>query len=190
MNNTIFKFRVRNLIFSCAFAILTLILSIVSSFWSPLGVIDNKLNDSMFQHESQPAKEIYIVGIDDPTIEKYDAYNPIEYRKYFADILNSMSEKGVKPAVIGFDVIFNKTYGCDEVDLELANAMKKHNVVLGVNGMSRKEAPYGLSNTIYEGASDIGYVDAVTDSDEAIRRTYLKGDKYNTAACSPSRSVC
>ena len=124
----------------------------------------------MFQHESQAAKEIYLVGIDDETIEKYGNYNAIEYRKYFADILDMWTANDNKPAAIGFDVIFNKSYGCDAVDIELANAMKKHNVVLGVNGMSRTEAPYGLSEAIYNGASKIGYVDAITDSDEAIRR--------------------
>ena len=75
MKKKIFHFSIRSLIFAISFAVLTLVLSIVSNFWSPLGGIDNKVNDSIFQHESQATKEIYIVGIDDATIEKYHSYN-------------------------------------------------------------------------------------------------------------------
>ena len=184
MKNKIFRFKLKNLIFAGIFALIVLILSIVSMAWNPLNGLDNGIYDGIYQHKSEAAKEIYIVGIDEDTIEKYDAYNPIEYRQYFADILNMWSDNSCVPSAIGFDVIFNKSYGCDEVDLELANAMKKHNVVLGVNGMSRSEAPYGLSSTIYSGAKRIGFVDAITDNDEAIRRVYLKGSNYDSLAYS------
>ena len=184
MKSKIFKFRVRNLIFAGIVAIFILTLSALSGVWNPFNSLDNNLSDSMFQHKSERAKEIYIVGIDDDTIEKYDAYNPIEYRQYFADILNMWADNDCIPSVIGFDVIFNKAYGCDTVDVNLANAMKRQNVVLGVNGMSRDEAPYGLSEEIYNSAKSIGYVDAITDSDEAIRKTYLRGESYDSLAYS------
>ena len=190
MKKRIFYFSFKSLIFSGIFAIIALILSIISNFWSPLGGIDNKINDSIFQHEDTAAKEIYIVGIDDATIEKYDSYNPIEYRKYFADILNTWADRNMIPAAIGFDVIFNNAYGCDEVDLELASAISRHNVILGVNGMSRTQAPYGLSKVIQESSKDIAYVDAITDNDEAIRKTYLKGDYYNSLAYSLYSMYC
>ena len=184
MKTKIFKFRLRNLIFSLVFMLLALMLSSLSNTWKPFEGLDNKITDSIFQKRREAEKNIYIVGIDEETIEKYDAYNPIEYRKYFADILNMWADNNCTPAAIGFDVIFNKTYGCDLVDIELRDAMKRHNVILGVNGMSRSDAPYGLSNTIYEGAKSIGFVDAITDNDEAIRRTYLKGDNYDSLAYS------
>ncbi len=190
MKKKIFHFSIRSLIFTIGAAVLTLILSIVSNFWTPLGGLDNKINDSIFQHESQATKEIYIVGIDDATIEKYHSYNAVEYRKYFADILNNWASRNAIPAAIGFDIIFNSAYGCDEVDVELANAISKHNVVLGVNGMSRTEAPYGLSSTIQKSAKAIGYVDAITDSDEAIRKTYLKGEGYDSLAYSIYSMYC
>ena len=111
MKSKIFKFRVRNLIFAGIVAIFILTLSALSGVWNPFNSLDNNLSDSMFQHKSERAKEIYIVGIDDDTIEKYDAYNPIEYRQYFADILNMWADNDCIPSVIGFDVIFNKAYG-------------------------------------------------------------------------------
>ena len=178
----IFKFSLKNLIFSGICTLLIIVLSIISGSWNPLSSLDNKITDGIYQHKDETALEINIVGIDDETIEKYHAYNPVEYRQYFADILNNWASKGLKPSAIGFDVIFNSTYGCDLVDIELSNAMKKHNVVLGVNGASRTEAPYGLSKTIYEGASKVGYVDALTDDDEAVRRTYLRGPNYDSLA--------
>ena len=184
MKNKIFKFSIKNLIFSGIFTVIVLILSIVSNFWNPLGGLDNKITDGLYQHKGDAAKKIIVVGIDDQTIEKYNAYNPIEYRKYFADILNMWADNNCIPAAIGFDVIFNSQYGCDEVDIELRDALKRHNVVLGVNGMSRDSAPYGLSKTIYEGTSSVGYVDALTDNDEAVRRTYLESKNYNSLAYS------
>ena len=184
MKTKLIKFKLKNLIFAIIFMMLALVLSAVSNKFKPFNGLDNKLTDSTFQHKRSADKEIWIVGIDEETIEKFDAYNPKEYRGYFADILNMWSENNFTPSAIGFDVIFNKTYDCDEVDLKLKDAMSKHNVVLGVNGMSRANAPYGLSTTIYEGAKTIGFVDAVTDSDEAIRRAYLKGDNYDSLAYS------
>ena len=182
MKSKIFKFKIKNLIFAAIFAVMILTLSAVSGVWNPFGSLDNTITDSMFQKKSERSKEIYIVGIDDETIETYDAYNPIEYRGYFADILNMWADNNCVPSSIGFDVIFNKAYNCDEADEKLAGAMKRHNVILGVNGMSRDKAPYGLSETIYNSASGIGYVDAITDNDEAIRRTYLRGSNYDSLA--------
>ena len=184
MKTKLIKFKLKNLIFALIFMMLALILSAVSKSFKPFNGLDNKLTDSAFQHKRSADKEIWIVGIDEETIEKYDAYNPKEYREYFADILNMWNENSFTPSAIGFDIIFNKTYDCDEVDLKLKDALSKHNVVLGVNGMARNAAPYGLSNTIYEGTKTIGFVDAVTDSDEAIRRAYLKGDNYDSLAYS------
>ncbi len=182
MRIKIFSFKIKNLIFALVFALFVLTLSAVSSARNPFNGLDNNLSDSMFQSKSKAAKEIYIVGIDEDTIDKYHAYNPIEYRGYFANVLNMWADNGCIPSAIGFDVIFNNAYGCEDVDKELALAMKKHNVILGVNGMTRDKAPYGLSNEIYYSAKSIGYVDAITDSDEAIRRTYLKGEKYDSLA--------
>lgn len=175
----IFKFDLKRLIISLSLSAIYLIFALISLKWAPLEQLDNKIMDGIYQHEDTAAPEIIIVGIDEETIATYDAYNPIEYRQYFADILNKWAAHGDR-LTIGFDVIFNKTYGCDIVDQNLALAMAKHDVILGVNGMSRKEAPYGLSETIYNSAKDIGFCDAVTDSDEAIRRVYLRGDNYDS----------
>ena len=45
-------------------AIFILTLSALSGVWNPFNSLDNNLSDSMFQHKSERAKEIYIVGID------------------------------------------------------------------------------------------------------------------------------
>ena len=190
MKNKIFKFSYKNIIFAGIFALIILILSISSIGWKPFEGLDNSINDALYQHKGSTDKRITIVGIDEPTIEKYNAYNAIEYREHFANILNAWADKDYKPSAIGFDIIFNKQYGCDEVDIKLKDAMKKQNVILGVNGMSRTEAPYGLSETIYDGAKGIGYVDAITDNDEAIRRTYLKSDNYDSLAYSLYSTYC
>ncbi len=182
MKNKIFRFSFKNLIFSGVAALLMLIISIIATFYNPLGIVDSKLNDAMYQHVGDAAPEILLVGIDDETIENYGAYDPVEYRGYFANILNMWDTKGYHPDAIGFDVIFNKARDCDTVDSNLKSAMLKHNVILGVNGMSRTESPYGLSNTIYEGSKAIGYVDAKTDSDEAVRKTYLRSKNYDSLA--------
>ena len=105
----IFKFSLKNLIFSGICTLLIIVLSIISGSWNPLSSLDNKITDGIYQHKDETALEINIVGIDDETIEKYHAYNPVEYRQYFADILNNWAANGLKPSAIGFDVIFNST---------------------------------------------------------------------------------
>ncbi len=189
MIKKLFRFKLKNLIFAGVFAAFIMVLSIASLGWKPFEGLDNSINDSMYQHKDSADRRITIVGIDEYTIENYNAYNAVEYREYFANILDAWANENYKP-IIGFDIIFNKQYGCDVVDEKLKDALNKHDVILGVNGMARNEAPYGLSQTIYDGANGIGFVDAITDNDEAIRRAYLKGENYDSLAYSLYSAYC
>lgn len=190
MKNKIFKFEIKNLIYSLIFAAIVLIFTILSIVWKPFLGLDNAISDSIYQHQGNPAKDIVIVGIDDSTIEEYGAYTPKKYRQYFADVLEMWASNDINPSVIGFDVIFNEAEDCSVVDSNLALAMQKHNVILGVNGASREKEPYGLSSKIYSGAKSIGFVDAKTDSDEAIRMAYLKGNNYNSLSYALYEAYC
>ena len=186
----IFQFSLKRLIISIILSGIYLFFALISLSWNPLVSLDNKIMDGIYQHEGTAAPEIYIIGIDEDTISTYGNYNPLVYRQYFADILNDWADRGEFPTVVGFDVIFNESYGCQDVDLKLAEAMSRHNIILGVNGANRKDAPYGLSKTIYESSKQIGFTDALTDNDEAIRRVYLRGDNYDSLSYSIYKSYC
>ena len=186
----IFQFSLKRLIISIILSSIYLFFSLISLSWNPFVSLDNKIMDGIYQSEGTAAPEIYIIGIDEDTISTYGNYNPFVYRQYFADILNDWADRGQLPTVVGFDVIFNESYGCQDVDLKFASAISRHNVILGVNGANRKDAPYGLSKTIYESSKQIGFTDAITDNDEAIRRVYLRGDDYDSLSYSIYKSYC
>ncbi|MEE8398214.1 MAG: CHASE2 domain-containing protein [Desulfobacterales bacterium] len=66
--------------------------------------------------------DIVIVGIDDRTLNKLGAYNPMEYRKYHIAALENII-KG-KPAAVVFDILFGDPHQDLEVDRGLAGAMR------------------------------------------------------------------
>ena len=65
---------------------------------------------------------VVVVGIDDRTLNKLGAYNPMEYRKYHIDTLANIL-KG-KPAAVAFDILFGDPHQDPEVDRQLAGTMK------------------------------------------------------------------
>lgn len=60
------------------------------------------------QRETVTNKKIYIIGIDDKTLEQYDSVNTWsrEIPAKLVSILNSVED--ARPAVIGFDVIYSE----------------------------------------------------------------------------------
>jgi len=65
---------------------------------------------------------VVVVGIDDRTLGKLGAFNPMEYRKYHIEALANIL-KG-EPAAVAFDIFFGDPHQDPEVDRQLADTMK------------------------------------------------------------------
>ncbi len=113
--------------------------ALVCYFWAA-GMWDMGVSDLLNQKESVTNKKIYIIGIDDKTLEEY---GPVaswsrDIPARLVEILNG--EEGAKPAVIGFDVIYSEK-GDEEGDARFARACKEAGNVVSALSFSFKEMP-------------------------------------------------
>lgn len=104
------------------------------------GMWDIKASDWLNQKESVTDKNIYIIGIDDRTLEEY---GPVaswsrDIPARLVEILNA--DEGARPAVIGFDVIYSEK-GDEEGDARFARACKEAGNVVSALSFSFKETP-------------------------------------------------
>jgi len=76
------------------------------------------------QEDTEAIKSgVILVGIDDRTLNKLGAYNPLKFRSHHIDALANIL-KG-EPAAVAYDIFFGDPHDNPEVDLQLADTMKK-----------------------------------------------------------------
>ena len=151
-----------------------------AQFW------DIGVSDWLNQRESVTNKKIYIIGIDDKTLEQYGAVNTWS-RDIPAKLVEMLNEDDTaKPVVIGFDVIYSETSG-EEGDAHFADACREAGNVVVARSFSFKEMPetddngkvtynpYHVDYVIepYESLREsaiIGYANTTVDSDGYVRQ--------------------
>ena len=104
----------------------------VLGHFSAAGLWDARVSDLLNQKESVTNKKIYIIGIDDKTLEQYGAVNTWsrDIPAQLVELLNA--EAPTAPAVIGFDVIYSENVE-QEADMHFADACKEAgNVVYAI----------------------------------------------------------
>ncbi|MCQ2505999.1 MAG: adenylate/guanylate cyclase domain-containing protein [Lachnospiraceae bacterium] len=94
-----------------------------------LDSLDNDVMDAMFQHNQTADLPIYVIGIDDSTMNTYNASpqtNPALYRKLYGELIETLiSQEGYSPAAIALDIIFTGESNIPENDKILVDACKK-----------------------------------------------------------------
>lgn len=169
------------------FALFILVITTVLSCFSPLYALDKRISDNLCQKEAVTNKSIYIIAIDDKTLEEYGPVNTWnrEIPAKLVELLN-VNEK-TKPAVIGFDVIYSEEVE-QTGDLLFADTCKKAGNVVLANSFNYKEQPKTDENgkTTYDpfyidsavlpyetlrSQCDYGYATTIVDNDGYVRRT-------------------
>lgn len=105
-----------------------------SGFW------DMGISDRLNQRETVTNKKIYIIGIDDKTLEQYGPVNTWsrEIPAKLVSILNGTSD--ARPAVIGFDVIYSENAD-RQADDHFAEVCGEAGNVVAAMSFSFKEQP-------------------------------------------------
>jgi len=150
--------------------------------------MEHKAQDALFQNPvSVDAPEIYVIGIDEQALAEFGRFGGWS-RQIMADAINILnSDEDYKPAVIAVDIFYIEESNDTEADLNLAAAAENGgNVVLVANSVIRQdmglravidhiETPYPAlaAHTAY------GLANAITDSDNYIRRATLKAPYRN-----------
>lgn len=93
---------------AAAFTAAVILASLAFLYFGTAGFLDMGISDRLNQRETVTNKKIYIIGIDDKTLEQYGPVNTWsrEIPAKLVSILNSA--KDARPAVIGFDVIYSE----------------------------------------------------------------------------------
>lgn len=162
------------------------LVSVVFYYFGAAHFWDMGVSDRLNQRESVTNKNIYIIGIDDKTLEQYGAVNTWsrDIPAKLVELLNA--DETAKPVVIGFDVIYSESSGGED-DKHFADACKQAGNVVVARSFSFKEMPetdergkvtynpYHVNYVIepYESLRESavnGYANTTVDSDGYVRQ--------------------
>lgn len=157
--------------------------------------LDVMVSDMLCQRESVANKKIFIIAIDDRTLEEYGNITSWS-RELSAELVRVLnSDDSAKPAVITFDVIFSEK-GDDAGDASFAAACREAGNVVTAMSYTFKEQPeydengrmtfnrYHVDDVIipYEelkNATRQGYANTLVGSDGYVRRSMAYVDEGN-----------
>lgn len=182
-----------------------MLLSGIFYYFGTAGLWDIGVSDRLNQRESVTNKKIYIIGIDDKTLEQYGPVNTWsrDIPAKLVEMLNA--DETMKPSVIGFDVIYSEK--ADETaDKHFADACKEAGNVVVAQSFSFKEMPetdengkvtynpYHVDYIIqpYESLKESainGYANTTVDSDGYVRQAMAYIDYEGERAYSLSSRI-
>lgn len=94
-------------------------------FFDRFGAADKTAEDFLYHRPDGTTEKIKIIKIDDKSINALGNYEDWD-RSIYADLVNTLCvSEDIKPAVIGFDVLFGSDYGT-EADKRFAEACAEH----------------------------------------------------------------
>lgn len=168
-------------------SILCGILTFCAVFFNLLGVVDKAAEDYLYHHPGNVDVNIKIIKIDDKTMNKMGDFSTWN-RDVYAQLIEILSVSDeVRPAVIGFDILFSSEKQT-ESDARFAEVCAKYNnVVTGFSYVFTKEVTSDKEgNLIVDGMSvsekvlpytalrevtEQGFVNSLMDADDSIIRS-------------------
>lgn len=190
---------------TAAITIAVMLAAAVFHYFGAVGSWDMTASDWLNQRGSVTNKKIYIIGIDDKTLEKYGPVNTWS-RDLPAQLVETLNaDENARPAVIGFDVIYSEK-GEQEGDEHFARACREGGNVVAATSFVFKEMPerdetgrilynpYHVDYVIapYEelGKSvNKGYVNTMVDGDGYVRQAMAYLDYQGERVYSLSSQV-
>ena len=167
--------------------VLCAIIAFFAAYSGIFGSLDKMLEDYFYHNPGEVASNIRIVKIDDKTMNKLGVFSDWD-REVYAKLVETLCVSDtVKPAVIGFDILFSSEKGA-EADKHFADACEKHgNVVCAFSYMFSKELTTDENGTLINNvmsveekvepyqalreSCDVGFANALMDSDDSIIRS-------------------
>ena len=172
----------------CAIIAFVLVISGVFS------ATDKFVEDTLYHNPGKVDSKIRIIKIDDKTLNKYGDFLSWD-RGIYADLLEKLCEsEDVKPAVVGFDILFSSEKSAEPDNRFVEAAKKMGNVVVGfsysfTSKLVTDEDGNLINNTMavkekilpYEALGKVtkmGFANALMDSEDSIiRSTFIYFDE-------------
>ena len=157
--------------------------SLAFLYFGTAGFLDIGISDKLNQRESVTNKKIYIIGIDDKTLEEYGPVNTWsrEIPAKLVSILNSVED--ARPAVIGFDVIYSEEADKEADDYFAKVCGEAGNVVAAMSFSFKEQPEQGADGRIVYNPYHVDHVIEPYDSlkDEVMcgfANTFVDTDGY------------
>lgn len=187
----------KRLIISLVAGILTFLFLFTNLFYT----WDKIVSDNLCQMGAAPDNRIFILAIDDKTLQEYGPMNQWS-REISSRVVKTLNQEETKPAVITFDIMYIESTQ-DDVDTEFAQTCKEAGNVVTAFNLQFKEQPKMDENgkitfdryyveeadlpfAALEEAADHGYANTVVDNDGYVRRfkavTEYDGQQYYSLA--------
>ena len=173
------------------------VIGFLCGFFNIFGVADKSFEDIFYHKPDTVDNNIKIIRIDDKTMNVLGDYADWD-RSVYADLMEALCvSEDVRPAVIGFDILFTADNG-DEADKRFAELCAENgNVVTGFNYVFKKELYSDEKGRLVENTMAIdekvmpypalaevteqGFVSTLMDErDGVIRSTFLYLDENGT----------
>lgn len=154
------KMLLKDILISLVLAALTF----AAVFCGWLSVADSAAEDFLYHRAGGTAPEIKIITIDDRSLSVLGGYDGWD-RKLYAKLVDALCvSEDIKPAVIGFDVLFDG-YKNQKTDIEFAEACKRHgNVVCAFSYVFQRELTADSKGNLT--VSNLSVADVIKPYDE------------------------
>ncbi len=157
--------------------------SLAFLYFGTAGFWDIGISDRLNQRESVTNKKIYIIGIDDKTLEQYGPVNTWsrEIPAKLVSLLNGADD--ARPVVIGFDVIYSEEADREADDLFAAVCGEAGNVVAAMSFSFKEQPEQGADGRIVYNPYHVDYVIEPYDSlkngvARGFANTFVDADGY------------
>lgn len=132
--------------------------SLAFLYFGTAGFWDMGISDRLNQRETVTNKKIYIIGIDDKTLEQYGPVNTWS-REIPAKLVSLLNGTGkVRPAVIGFDVIYSEEADQEADDYFASVCGEAGNVVAAMSFSFKEQPEKGKDGKIIYNPYHVDYV--------------------------------
>lgn len=186
--------------------VLCSVLVFMLAFFDVLSVYDKYVEDILYHHAGSVSNKIRIIKIDEKTMNVLGDFSEWD-RSVYAKLVDTLTVSDeIKPAVIGFDVLFSDT-DTDAADKAFADACEKHGaVVCAFSYVFSKELVTDENGELIEdtlhvqakvepypelkAATSQGFANALMDKDDGvIRASFLHFDENGIRRPSLSAAV-
>ena len=134
------------------------LIALLVIYFGTAGFFDIGISDRLNQRESVTNKKIYIIGIDDKTLQQYGSVNTWS-REIPAKLISLLNgAEGARPAVIGFDVIYSEEADREADDYFASVCGEAGNVVAAMSFSFKEQPERGEDGRIVYNPYHVDYV--------------------------------
>lgn len=172
-----------NAIKTAAVTAAVILTSFIVMYFGTAGFVDMGISDKLNQRETVTNKKIYIIGIDDKTLERYGPVNTWS-RDIPAQLVSTLNAvPDAAPAVIGFDVIYSENVDAAADDHFAKVCSEAGNVVAAMSFSFREQPERGEDGRITYNPYHVDHVIAPYESLKkevmcGFANTFVDADGY------------